>query len=253
MSFSSYSVAQLERLLTASGLSISEIESLRQDERRGVQTIIRRWDRQQREQQRLLLLQHYERELRSQGYQYIAGLDEAGRGPLAGPVVVAAVILPPDYLLPGLDDSKKIAPKKRQELYAAICRDAVAVTSVIVPVEQIDALNIYQATVWGMKQAVANLSPAPEALLIDAVPLPEVPLPQQALIKGDSLSASIAAASIVAKVERDAIMEDLDRQYPGYGFSGHKGYGTAEHLAALAQLGPAPVHRKSFEPIKSMG
>jgi len=192
-----------------------------------------------------------EHELLAGGARLVAGVDEAGRGPLAGPVVVAAVILPVDGWFDGLNDSKQVAPDVRERLYAEIRAGAVAWHIEVVPVETIDALNILQATYYGMRTALAALAPAPDIALVDGWALPESPVPQRNLISGDARSASIAAASILAKVHRDRVMIALDAQYPGYGFSRHKGYPTPEHLEALHRLGISPCHRRSFAPVRA--
>ncbi len=194
----------------------------------------------------------YEREARMQGYRLIAGLDEAGRGPLAGPVVAAAVILPDGLLIPGVTDSKALSPKQRDRLFGVVSDQAIASAVGVVDVDTIDRVNIYQATIIAMERAVEALTAAPEYLLIDALALPRIPLPQKAIIKGDCLSHSIAAASIIAKVTRDRLMEELHEQYPQYNFKKHKGYGTAEHLELLRAHGPCTAHRRSFEPVASL-
>ncbi len=193
-------------------------------------------------------MSYYENQLREKGYRYIAGLDEAGRGPLAGPVVAGAVILPPDteLVIPGVDDSKKLSGLRRGKLLEEIKEKAIAWAVGIVDVETIDQINILQATKKAMKQAVEGLQTVPEVLLIDAVELAQVSLPQQPLIHGDALSVSIAAASIVAKETRDAMMIALDSLYPEYGFASNKGYGSAQHIAALRKYGPCPIHRRTF-------
>lgn len=193
-------------------------------------------------------MSYYENQLREKGYRYIAGLDEAGRGPLAGPVVAGAVILPPDteLVIPGVDDSKKLSGLRRGKLLEEIKEKAIAWAVGIVDVETIDQINILQATKKAMKQAVEGLQTVPEILLIDAVELAQVSLPQQPLIHGDALSVSIAAASIVAKETRDAMMIALDSLYPEYGFASNKGYGSAQHIAALRKYGPCPIHRRTF-------
>ncbi len=193
-------------------------------------------------------MSYYENQLREKGYRYIAGLDEAGRGPLAGPVVAGAVILPPDteLVIPGVDDSKKLSSLRRGKLLEEIKEKAIAWAVGIVDVETIDQINILQATKKAMTQAVEGLRTAPEVLLIDAVELAQVSLPQQPLIHGDALSVSIAAASIVAKETRDAMMIALDSLYPEYGFASNKGYGSAQHIAALRKYGPCPIHRRTF-------
>ena len=193
-------------------------------------------------------MSYYENQLREKGYRYIAGLDEAGRGPLAGPVVAGAVILPPDteLVIPGVDDSKKLSSLRRGKILEEIKEKAIAWAVGIVDVETIDQINILQATKKAMKQAVEGLQTSPEILLIDAVELAQVSLPQQPLIHGDALSVSIAAASIVAKETRDALMIALDSLYPEYGFASNKGYGSAQHIAALRKYGPCPIHRRTF-------
>jgi ribonuclease HII len=196
-------------------------------------------------------LWEYEARALERGARHIAGIDEAGRGPLAGPVVAAAVILHPADPIAGVDDSKKLTERRREALFAEIQARALAVGVGIVPPGEIDRINIYQATLRAMAQAVAALSAAgehihPDHLLIDALTLPGMPIPQQGIIKGDAKSASIAAASIVAKVTRDRLMVHYDGLYPGYGFAGHKGYPTRAHRDAIHRLGPCPIHRKTF-------
>ncbi len=248
-------VPQVAALLTEDRISEQLLSSLRNDSRISVLRLLQKWEHRQfaarKEQERVQKLYHHEQRLSAQGHHLIAGVDEAGRGPLAGPVVVAAAILPVGCHLPKLNDSKKLSPKQRFELYTDIKRVAIATAHIVVGVEEIDALNIYQATVGGMYAAIAALQPVPQAVLIDAVPLPRLRQPSLSLIGGDALSASIAAASIIAKVERDLMMNKMDEQFPGYGFAAHKGYGTAEHLKAIRLYGPCSIHRRSFEPIKS--
>lgn len=183
------------------------------------------------------------------GTEGIAGVDEAGRGPLAGPVVAAAVLLDPARPIEGLDDSKRIAPERRAALAAQIRAQALAVSVVAVEPAEIDAVNILQATLRAMQRAVAALRPAPSGVLVDGDHCPRLDLPARAIIGGDGREPAIAAASIVAKVERDRLMTALDRRFPGYGFAGHKGYGTRAHLEALRRLGPCPAHRRSFAPV----
>jgi ribonuclease HII len=189
---------------------------------------------------------HFERQARTRGYRAVAGVDEAGRGPLAGPVVAAAVILPETFDLPGLTDSKQLSEKNRERLYPLIRAQALAVGIGVARVEEIDRINILQATLRSMQRAIGRLAVPADFLLVDGnMPVP-LSLPQQALVKGDSRSLSIAAASVVAKVVRDRIMCSLDRLHPGYGLAGHKGYGSAAHRAAIACLGPSPCHRRTF-------
>lgn len=189
-----------------------------------------------------------ENRLRGQGYTLICGVDEVGRGPLAGPVMAGAVILPPDteLVIPGVDDSKKVSPKKRAELYGIIQEKSIAWAVGAADVETIDRINILQATMLAMRRAIEQLDPQPDALLVDALTLHDISIPQQPIVHGDARSVSIAAASILAKVTRDTLMEELDELYPQYGFRDNKGYGTAAHIAAIREYGPCPIHRKSF-------
>jgi ribonuclease HII len=188
----------------------------------------------------------FETRLWREGLTRIAGVDEAGMGPLAGPVVAAAVILPRDGVLPGLDDSKRLTTGQREALAVLIRERAVAVGVGLAEPEEIDRINIYQAGLQAMARAVAALSPSPEHLLVDARRVPGTDLPQEPLIGGDSRSATIAAASIIAKVTRDRLMADYEAAFPGYGFGRHKGYPTSRHRTALERLGPSPIHRRSF-------
>lgn len=188
----------------------------------------------------------FEKECIAAGQMICCGIDEAGRGPLAGPVVAAACILDPDKPIYGLDDSKKLSPKKRDQLYDEIVANAKAFCVIRVEPEEIDRINILEATKNAMRAAVAGLVVKPDVLLIDAVNLSGTGIPVRPIIKGDAQSNSIAAASILAKVSRDRIMEEYDKEYPGYGFAQHKGYGTAAHYAAIHELGISPIHRMSF-------
>ena len=192
-------------------------------------------------------IQQFEQNLRQQGYQRIAGIDEAGRGALAGPVVAAAVILPINCQISGVTDSKQLTPKKRTELFDEIYRTALAVGVGSIDNRDIDQINILQATMGAMVQAIVQIAPAPDYALVDGTHLPEISLPAKAIPKGDTLVQSIAAASIIAKVTRDRLMIELNETYPGYGFQVHKGYGTLRHRQAIAQLGPCPIHRRSFK------
>jgi ribonuclease HII len=191
----------------------------------------------------------FERKLRSQGFRYIAGIDEVGRGPLAGPVVAAAVILPEDFYLPGVDDSKKLNERKREEYFAKIQEEAVAIGVGVIEAAEIDAINILEASKKAMLEAIVEMPSIPDYLLIDAVRL-DTPYPSESLIKGDARSITIAAASIVAKVTRDRMMREMDKVYPHYGFASNMGYGTAAHLDALKKYGVTPIHRTSFAPVK---
>lgn len=198
------------------------------------------------ERERQMKMRRYEGEIFNEGYRAIAGVDEAGRGPLAGPVVAAAAVLPLELFIPGLNDSKQMRPAARDRVYELLLREKVAFGIGIGTVEEIDALNILGATKLAMQRAISALPKQPDFLLIDALKLPAITLPQKEIIHGDALSLSIAAASVFAKVTRDRIMEELDREYPVYGFATHKGYPTSAHYRALAQYGPSPVHRRSF-------
>lgn len=191
----------------------------------------------------------YEEWARGHGYTLLCGVDEAGRGPLAGPVVAAAVIMPADPFLREVRDSKQLSPSMRARLYEEIRRVALDWCVVAVGVEEIDRLNILRAAEKAMRQAVAGLRVKPDLALVDGLPLPNCPVPQKAIVDGDKLSYSIAAASILAKVYRDELMEEYDRLYPQYGFAQHKGYCTPQHLKALAAYGPCPLHRRSFRPV----
>lgn len=195
-------------------------------------------------------LLHFEQQARSNGFRLVAGIDEAGRGPLAGPVVAAAVILPAGLLIKGVDDSKKLSPDMRERLFDTIMSRALSVGIGMGSPQLIDRINILQATRHAMREAVEQLAPQPDFILIDGISTIDSPTPQKTIKKGDSLSISIAAASIIAKVTRDRLMRELDGVHPGYGFSGHKGYGSALHLDAIRRLGPSPVHRLTFGGVK---
>ena len=218
------------------------------DERRGVQNLIAGCRKKQaaldRERERLYAMKAYERKYEQ--YTYICGIDEAGRGPLAGPVVAGAVILPRGCEIFHLNDSKKLSAARREELYDEIMEKAVSVGVGMASPARIDEINILQATYEAMRQAVDSLSTEPELLLNDAVTIPEMTIPQVPIIKGDAKSVSIAAASIIAKVTRDRLMIQYDDILPGYGFAQNKGYGSKEHIEALKSLGPTPIHRHSF-------
>lgn len=187
-----------------------------------------------------------EKELQASGYNLICGVDEAGRGPLAGPVAVAAVILPDDCDIAGLNDSKKISEKKREQLYPIICEKAIAWSVVLVEHDEIDRINILQATMNGMAKAVETLKIKPDYAIIDGNRLPQMQTPSQYVIKGDAKSMSIAAASVLAKVTRDRLMMEYDEKYPEYQFAKHKGYGTKLHYEMIEQFGISPIHRKTF-------
>ena len=244
-----------EQLANIQRLDDPLLAELEQDSRSGViQAIAKRkreLQKQVDEDLRLEKMLAYEKELYAQGIDLIAGVDEVGRGPLAGPVVAAAVILPKACKIPGLNDSKKIPKSKHKEIYEAVLQNAIAIGIGVKANQVIDQVNIYEATKLAMMEAIGQLEPQPQHLLIDAMRL-DLPIPQTSIIKGDANSLSIAAASIVAKVTRDQMMEEFDKEYPGYDFAQNAGYGTAKHLAGLDKLGVTPIHRRSFEPIKSM-
>lgn len=244
-----------EQLANIQRLDDPLLAELEKDDRSGViQAIAKRKREIQKrinEDERLEGMLAYEKECYARGMELIAGVDEVGRGPLAGPVVAAAVILPKACKIPGLNDSKKIPKSKHKEIYEAVLQNAIAIGIGIKDNHVIDQVNIYEATKLAMMEAIGQLEPQPQHLLIDAMKL-DLPIPQTSIIKGDANSLSIAAASIVAKVTRDQMMEEFDREYPGYDFAQNAGYGTAKHLAGLDKLGVTPIHRRSFEPVKSM-
>lgn len=235
---SSVEVCQLEQF----------IKTYSADERSGVQKLVltaqKRLEKYVEELARTECIKRYEKEY--DNYSYICGIDEVGRGPLAGPVVAGAVILPKDCDILYINDSKKLSAAKREELYDEIMEKAVSVGLGFVVAERIDEINILQATYEAMRQAIAKLDPQPDILLNDAVTIPEVSIRQVPIIKGDAKSISIGAASIIAKVTRDRLMEEYDHMFPQYGFASNKGYGSAEHIAALKEYGPTPIHRRTF-------
>jgi ribonuclease HII len=229
-------------------------EALRCDGRAGAravyEAVLRRRRDNRSEGQRLRHLLRFETPLWEQGLTRIAGVDEAGMAPLAGPVVAAAVILPREFRPRGIDDSKQVDAAERDRLAVEIKAAAVCWAVGLAAVEEIDSINIYRAGLLAMRRAIEGLAEVPEHILIDARRVPEVKIPQQGIIHGDALSLTIAAASILAKTTRDALMADLDRAHPGYGFARHKGYPTAEHFAALEKLGPCPLPRRSVAPVR---
>lgn len=218
------------------------------DDRAGVQKLLEKYRKQKEkllaEKERLAKMRQYEEKYAD--YAFICGIDEVGRGPLAGPVVAGAVILPKECEILYINDSKKLSAAKRDELYDEIMDKAVAVGLGMASPARIDEINILQATYEAMRQAIAQLSPQPDLLLNDAVTIPKVTIPQVPIIKGDAKSISIGAASIIAKVTRDRMMVYYDSIYPEYGFASNKGYGSAEHIAALKAYGPTPIHRRTF-------
>ena len=227
-----------------------QMKQFEEDSRKGVRTALasfrKKYEKYQQELARLDEILTYERGLWEAGYDLVAGIDEVGRGPLAGPVVAAAVILPKECKIEGVNDSKKLSAKKREELYDIILEKAVSYGIGIVSNERIDEINILKATYEAMREALSQLKPKADYILADAVTIPMVSTPQRGIIKGDAKSMSIGAASIVAKVYRDRMMEAYEEVYPGYGFASNKGYGAAEHIEGLKKLGPTPIHRKTF-------
>lgn len=240
----------------AEPVSAQILNRLQRDPRQGVRrlhaALSKRFERERGERVRLDAMRHFERVLWKSGVRDIAGVDEAGVAPLAGPVVAAAVMFPPDTDIPGIDDSKKVDAEMRATLALRIRAKASGVAVGIATVEEIDQLNIYHASLLAMRRAVEGLPRAPQHVLVDARTVPGISMPQNAFNKGDGINFSIAAASIIAKTSRDAMMESLDRDYPGYGFAGHKGYPTPEHRKAFMELGPCAVHRMSFPVIHEM-
>ena len=249
-----YTISQIKEILS----SIHTIEDpmfqqLSLDMRKGVQTALKscqkRIEKEQKRAEHFIEMQYYERLAYQEGASFIAGVDEVGRGPLAGPVVAAAVMLPKNIEDLGFDDSKKLSASKREEIYRLIQEKAIAIGIGIVDADIIDKVNIYQASRLAMQQAVSELKIQPDYLLIDAMKI-DVNTPQIGIIKGDAKSISIAAASIVAKQVRDQMMQEFDELYPGYDFSNNAGYGTPKHLEGLKAKGICPIHRKTFAPIK---
>ncbi|EAD5710916.1 ribonuclease HII [Listeria innocua] len=224
-----------------------------QDERKGVQKLLqstrKKWEKEANLAAKLIEMKRYETDLFKQGFQYIAGVDEVGRGPLAGPVVAAAVILPADFSVVGINDSKQLNEAKRDMLFEVIKKEAISIGIGIIDHDIIDQVNIYEATKIAMREALEKLNPAPDFVLIDAMPL-KYSEAELSLIKGDTKSISIAAASIIAKVTRDRMMQQYDELYPGYDFANNMGYGTKKHLNGLDTIGICPIHRLSFSPVK---
>lgn len=232
------------------------VRKLQRDSREGARklykVLVKRFEEQKKEKARLDAMLHFERVLWKAGVVHIAGVDEVGMGPLAGPVVAAAVVFPPNTEIAGIDDSKALDAERRQCLDLEIRQSAVAVGIGIVEVEEIDRLNIYHAGLRAMQRALGGLPVVPQHVLVDSRTIPEVTQPQNSFAKGDGLNFSIASASIVAKVYRDRLMTELDAAYPGYGFASHKGYATLEHQNAIRELGPCPIHRRSFDYIREL-
>lgn len=248
-------ISEVKELLLGTPSS-EQLILLQADERSGVQKLLmayyKRLEKEAQEKERFSKMLTYENEYYAQGVQYVAGVDEAGRGPLAGPLVIAAVILPRNAFIAGLNDSKQLSAGKRDKLYDEIIAKAVAIEVNIVSVSNIDKYNIYAATQRGMAQVLEHLPVQPQVALIDAMPVTAKNIECVPIVHGDALSASIAAASIIAKVTRDRIMERLDTLFPAYGFAHNKGYGSGAHMQAIAEFGATKWHRRSYEPVKSM-
>jgi ribonuclease HII len=249
-------IGQLRERFLCRGRPVPDglLQALEQDDRRAARELARairaRREKNRSEGQRLRNLLRYEVELWETGHVHVAGVDEAGMAPLAGPVVAAAVILPRQYKLRGIDDSKVLDAETRERMAVELKREAVAWAVGVAEVEEIDRLNIYHAGLLALRRALLGLSISPSFVLVDARRIPECPIPQRGIVHGDALSLTIAAASIIAKTTRDAHMAELDATYPGYGFAAHKGYPTPQHEAALRSLGACPIHRRSFAPVR---
>lgn len=246
------SISEIKEILSSCPMEAlpEQLKQFEADSRKGVQTLLtsfrKKYDKHLQELERLEEILTYERGLWEAGYELVAGIDEVGRGPLAGPVVAAAVILPKECKIEGVNDSKKLSAKKREELYDIILEKAVSYGIGIVSNERIDEINILQATYEAMREALSQLKPRADYILADAVTIPMVSTPQKGIVKGDAKSMSIGAASIVAKVYRDRMMEAYEEVYPGYGFASNKGYGAAEHIEGIKKQGITPIHRKTF-------
>lgn len=247
---SALSIAQVRRRFMNRRPTPRLLRLLEQDQRNGVRQVYeilkKKADDEKRERRRITRMQRLERGLWKSGLAQIAGVDEAGIGPLAGPVVAAAVVFPPRTRIMGIDDSKKLTPELREELLEQIRKKAAAIGTGVASVEEIDEINIYQAGLLAMQRAIENLGVQPEFVLTDARIIPGITFPQDGIKGGDACCFSIAAASIVAKTHRDELMGSFDSEYPQYGFARHKGYSTPEHQRALQQFGPSPLHRRSF-------
>lgn len=242
-------LVQMENVLKNAGDKLEDyLKAFEQDVRPGAKRLVGKYrgmlEKLETERKRIFKMKEYER--RYADYDYIAGIDEVGRGPLAGPVVTCAVILPKDCDILYINDSKQLTEKKREELYEQITAQAISYGIGVASPSRIDEINILQANYEAMREAIGKLSVIPDILLNDAVTIPDVRIPQVPIIKGDTKSISIAAASILAKVSRDRMMVEYDKVYPGYGFAANKGYGSEEHIKALKELGPSPIHRRSF-------
>lgn len=252
------SLKEIQEKYALAGAAVSPaiLRKLRRDPRTGARrlysVLARRYEDQKRERNRLDAMLHFERLLWKAGIQHVAGVDEVGIGPLAGPVVAAAVVFPPGTGIDGIDDSKALDEETRNRLDKQIRERASAFAIGVVEVDEIDRINIYHAGIRAMYLALSNLSIPPQHILVDSRTVPGFTQPQNSFDKGDGISFSIASASIVAKVYRDRLMTSLDATYPGYGFAGHKGYATPEHQRAIREMGPCPIHRRSFDYIREL-
>ena len=252
------SLKEIQEKYAAGSASVSPaiLRKLQRDPRAGARhlykVLAKRYEEQKKERNRLDGMLHFERLLWKAGIQHIAGVDEVGMGPLAGPVVAAAVIFPPGVEIEGIDDSKALEPETRERLDPEIRRCASAVAIGIVEVDEIDRINIYHAGIRAMQVALQSLPIVPQHILVDSRTIPGFTQPQNSFDKGDGINFSIASASIVAKVYRDRLMTELDARYPGYGFANHKGYATPEHQRAIREFGPCPIHRRSFDYIREI-
>jgi len=252
----SKSIKQIKQLFNENKVTLDILSELQQDERKGVQQLLRSYEKQQLKQkelqQRFMQMKQFDDQFKNSALDYLAGVDEAGRGPLAGPVVAASVILSPDFHLTGLTDSKQLTEHERNEYYNYILKHTIDCHIEIVDHEVIDEINILNATKQAMKTSLLELQQTPTIALIDAVVLEDMPFVVEPTIKGDGKSMAIAAASVLAKVTRDRLMEQYDEQYPMYGFKQHKGYGTKAHLEAIQTYGISPIHRTSFGPVQQL-
>lgn len=250
------SIKQIKQLFSEKKVTPHILSELQADERKGVQQILRSYEKQQVKQkelqERFLQMKQFDEQFKHSALDYIAGVDEAGRGPLAGPVVAASVILSPDFQLTGLTDSKQLTEDERNEYYDYVAQHAIDYHIEVVSHEVIDEINILNATKQAMKTSLLELQQRPTVGLIDAVALEDMPFAIEAIIKGDEKSMAIAAASVLAKVTRDRLMEQYDAQYPMYGFKQHKGYGTKAHIEAIQTYGISPIHRTSFGPVEQL-
>lgn len=250
------SIVVLKQLFKAGELTEGLIANLKKDERKGVQSLIKSYENQKQKEKALaekfVEMCHYEQKGRANGSEYIAGIDEAGRGPLAGPVVAAAVILPSDFRLHGLNDSKQLNEPTRWKFCSIIKESAISYGISIISCQKVDEINIFEATKLAMRDAIKQLEPKPDHVLIDAVKLNGLPCTQEAITQGDAKSISIAAASVLAKVTRDALMQEIHNEYPVYDFASNMGYGTKHHMETLKKHGASPYHRRSFSPVRNV-